>query len=166
MTHQVMPALKFQEDIVTTNNHSHQPTNKKKRSKKVAEEVITDDSISFIEEENTPETTIEFTEPEVLVEEAIVTQRVISEEKPVKPKTHETKAIKNPRSPFKESEPNGHLIRLGEEVVVPGDDLGTAIRVSEDVYREVLPRNSKRSSYILVFPKGSLVPKHSAQKLG
>ena len=161
MIHQVMPVMKFQEDTVTTKNHSHQPTNKKKKTKKVAEEIVTEDSISLIEEDT--ETTVEFAEPEVLVEEVTVE---VTEEKPVKPKTHETKAIKNPRTPFKETEPKGHIIRLGEEVVVPGDDLGTAIRVSEDVYREVLPRNSKRSSYILMFPKGSLVPKHSAQKLG
>lgn len=155
-----MRALRFQEDIVTTKNHSHQPT-KKKKTKKVTEEVVAEESISLIEE--TPETTVEFSEPEVLAEEVTVE---VTEEKPVKPKSHETKAIKNPRAKFAEAEPKGHIIRLGEEVTVPGDDLGTAIRVSEDVYREVLPRNSKRSSYILMFPKGSLVPKHAAQKLG
>ena len=138
---------------MTTSNHSHQPT-KKKRKKAV--EVVTEESISLISEE-TPEVEVTEVTPEV---------EVVEEVKPVKPAKYESKDVKNPRAKYQPTEPKGHIIRVGEEITVPGDDLGNAIRTTEDVYREVFPRNSKRPSFILLFPKNTIVPKHAVRKLG
>ena len=161
-----MPALRFQEASMATTRRTRQQT------KKVAEPIV-EESISLVEEEA----------PEVLAEEAVVTPSVISEvaeeapaevkelviEEPKTPKSkgYQNKAIRKPevKGKYVPAEPKGHIIHLGEEITVPGDDMGNAVVVSEDVYREVLPRNSKRSSFILLYTKGTVVPKFALKKL-
>ena len=84
-------------------------------------------------------------------EEAVVTPSVISEvaeeapievkelviEKPKTPKSkgYQNKAIRKPQTKVKfvPAEPNGHVIHVGEEITVPGDDIGNSVVVSVDV---------------------------------
>jgi hypothetical protein len=105
------------------------------------------------------------------VEEAPVEVKelVIEEPKTPKSKSYQNKAIKKPETKTKTkyvpAEPKGHIIRIGEEITVPGDDMGNSVVVSEDVYREILPRNSKRTSFILLYTKGTVVPKFALKKL-
>ena len=92
---------------------------------------------------------------------------VIEEPKTPKSNGYQNKAVRTPQTKTKyvPAEPNGHVIHIGEEITVPGDDMGNSIMVTEDVYREVIPRNSIRSSYILLYTKGTVVPKYALTKL-
>jgi dsDNA-specific endonuclease/ATPase MutS2 len=163
-----MPALRFQEASMATTRRTRQQT------KKVAEPIV-EETISLTED-ITEEVEINEVTPEVIAEEAIVEvaeeapevkELVIEEPKTPKSKGYQNKAIRKPQTKGKyvPAEPNGHIIHLGEEITVPGDDMGNAVVVSEDVYREVLPRNSKRSSFILLYTKGTVVPKFALKKL-
>jgi hypothetical protein len=59
------------------------------------------------------------------------------------------------------SEPEGHIIRPGEPVRVIGRVVGNQVQVSQDTYREVIPWRSKRSTFVLVYTAGTLIPKSS-----
>ena len=143
----------------------------RQQTKKVAEPVAVEETISLTED-----ITEEVEIAEVIAEEAIVEvaeeapevkELVIEEPKTPKSNGYQNKAVRKPQSKtkFVPAEPNGHVIHIGEEITVPGDDLGNSIVVAEDVYREVIPRNSVRPSYILLYTKGTVVPKHILTKL-
>ena len=149
-----MPALRFQEASMATTRRTHQQT------KKVAEPIV-EETISLTED-IAEEATLEVAEVTPEVKEL-----VIEEPKTPKSKGYQNKAIRTPQTKTKyvPAEPNGHVIHIGEEITVPGDDMGNSIMVTEDVYREVIPRNSIRSSYILLYTKGTVVPKYALTKL-
>ncbi len=144
----------------------------RQQTKKVAE-VTPEEVISLTEDieietvEETPEVVAEEAIVEVAEEAPEVKELIIEEPKTPKSKGYQNKAIRKPETKAKyvPTEPNGHIIRIGEEITIPGDDTGNAIAVSEDVYREVLPRNCKRPSYILLYRKGTIVPKFAVKKL-
>jgi hypothetical protein len=169
MIHQAMPALRFQEALMATTRRTRQQT------KTVTEPVAVEETISLTED-ITEEVEITEVTPEVIAEEAIVEvteeapevkELIIEEPKTPKSKGYQNKAIRKPqiKTKFVPAEPNGHIIRVGEDIVIPGDDMGNSIIVTEDVYREVLPRNCIRSSYILLYTKGTVVPKFALTKL-
>jgi hypothetical protein len=155
-----MPALRFQEASMATTRRTRQQT------KTIAEPIV-EETISLTEEVEIPEVIAEEAIVEVAEEAPEVKELVIEEPKTPKSKGYQNKAIRKPQTKGKyvPAEPNGHIIHLGEEITVPGDDMGNAVVVSEDVYREVLPRNSKRSSFILLYTKGTVVPKFALKKL-
>ena len=139
---------------MATTRRTHQQT--KKVAKPVVEETIS------LTEDIAEEATVEVAEVTPEVKEL-----VIEEPKTPKSNGYQNKAVRKPQSKtkFVPAEPNGHVIHIGEEITVPGDDLGNSIMVTEDVYREVIPRNSVRPSYILLYTKGTVVPKHILTKL-
>ena len=149
-----MPALRFQEASMATTRRTHQQT------KKVTKPVV-EDTISLTED-IAEEATVEVAEVTPEVKEL-----VIEEPKTPKSNGYQNKAVRTPQTKTKyvPAEPNGHVIHIGEEITVPGDDMGNSIMVTEDVYREVIPRNSIRSSYILLYTKGTVVPKYALTKL-
>ena len=149
-----MPALRFQEASMATTRRTHQQT------KKVAEPIV-EETISLTED-IAEEATVEVAEVTPEVKEL-----VIEEPKTPKSNGYQNKAVRTPQTKTKyvPAEPNGHVIHIGEEITVPGDDMGNSIMVTEDVYREVIPRNSIRSSYILLYTKGTVVPKYALTKL-
>ena len=137
----------------------------RQQTKKVTAPVAVEEIISLTEE--APVVVAEEAIVEVAVEAPEVKELVIEEPKTPKSKGYQNKAIRKPatKTKFVPAEPKGHIIRVGEEITVPGDDKGNSIVVTEDVYREVLPRNTKRSSYILLYRKGTVVPKFALKKL-
>ena len=139
---------------MATTRRTHQQT------KKVAEPIV-EETISLTED-IAEEATVEVAEVTPEVKEL-----VIEEPKTPKSNGYQNKAVRTPQTKTKyvPAEPNGHVIHIGEEITVPGDDLGNSIVVAEDVYREVIPRNSVRPSYILLYTKGTVVPKHILTKL-
>ncbi len=142
-------------------------TRRTRQQTKTIAEPIVEETISLTEEVEIPEVIAEEAIVEVAEEAPEVKELVIEEPKTPKSKGYQNKAIRKPqtKSKYVPAEPKGHIIHLGEEITVPGDDMGNAVVVSEDVYREVLPRNSKRSSFILLYTKGTVVPKFALKKL-
>ena len=147
----------------------------RQQTKTVTEPVAVEEAISLTED-ITEEVEINEVTPEVVAEEAIievaeeapeVKELVIEKPKTPKSNGYQNKAVRKAqtKTKFVPAEPNGHIIHIGEDIVIPGDDMGNSIIVSEDVYREVIPRNSIRSSYILLYTKGTVVPKHMLTKL-
>lgn len=57
------------------------------------------------------------------------------------------------------SEPEGRILDVGEEVNFDGTEESGGVRVNEDVYRRVYPGRARRASYLLLFRKGTVVPK-------
>lgn len=56
------------------------------------------------------------------------------------------------------SEPNGHIIRMGEDLHIPATKHDSFAVVDKDVYREIVLRGSKRVSYQLVYTAGTAIP--------
>lgn len=54
--------------------------------------------------------------------------------------------------------PDGHIIRLGEEVTIPADEYKTYAVVKKDVYEETLPMGSKRISFRRLYRAGQTLP--------
>lgn len=135
----------------------------RQQTKKVAEPVK-EEAIAIVEEAVVTPSVISEAPVEAPVE---VKELVIEEPKTPKGKGYQNKAIRKPQTKkaYVPAEPKGHIIRIGEEITIPGDDNGNSIVVSEDVYREVLPRNTKRSSFIILYRKGTVVPKFAVKKL-
>lgn len=143
----------------------------RQQTKTVTEPVAVEETISLTEditeEVEITEVIAEEATVEVAEEAPEVKELVIEEPKTPKSKGYQNKAIRKPqtKTKFVPAEPNGHIIRVGEDIVIPGDDMGNSIIVTEDVYREVIPRNCIRSSYILLYTKGTVVPKFALTKL-
>lgn len=58
-----------------------------------------------------------------------------------------------------EGAPNGIILESGESLVIEGDDDGTYVTVSRDVYRKITPYNARRPTYILLYPRGAKILK-------
>lgn len=83
------------------------------------------------------------------------------EPRPAKPTMMANRA---PQKPYVEGVPNGIIIEPGEDVYLEGDDDGVTVTVSRDVYRKVQPSNTRRPSYVLLYPRGAKVVKSTLQK--
>lgn len=59
----------------------------------------------------------------------------------------------------REGVPNGLILGPDDPIRLEGEDTGTEVIVSRDVYRKVYPRNTKRPTYILLYPRGTRVVK-------
>lgn len=60
----------------------------------------------------------------------------------------------------REGVPPGRILQMGEPDRFEATDMGSFIRVDEDVYREVYPRSTKRPHFILLHRKGEEIPKY------
>lgn len=138
-------------------------TPKKATAKK--SEVIDETAVPVVQSEieDSNETLVADTptpEPEVPVDAPVEASRTVST--PAGPV--ETKEAPQP-SYRPEGAPNGLILKQGDPVRLEGEDAGIAVIVKRDVYREVYPSNSRRPSYVLVYPRGARVLKSTLQRL-
>lgn len=75
----------------------------------------------------------------------------------------DTKEHPQPDYSHVEGVPDGIILAPGEPLRLEGDDDGTAVTVTRDVYRVVYPLGARRPTYVLLYPRGRMVPKSLLQ---
>jgi hypothetical protein len=65
----------------------------------------------------------------------------------------------------REGEPNGLILGPDDPVILEGEDTGTEVVISRDIFRRVYPRNTRRPTYILLYPKGARIAKSTLQRV-
>ena len=65
----------------------------------------------------------------------------------------------------REGEPKGLILGPNDPVRLTGKDTGTEVIVDQDIYRRVHPRNTKRPTYVLLYPKGMKVAKSTLTRV-
>jgi hypothetical protein len=122
------------------------------------QEVVTDtdadtDDIPAQEDITTPEA-----DPADVVQE---TPRVVETDMGIVETKEQPQPVPVPLVKYghREGIPKGAIFEYGQEVVVPGEDHETYILVTEDVFRVTYPYGARRPSYILLYAKGSHIPK-------
>jgi hypothetical protein len=80
----------------------------------------------------------------------------------------ETKVQPHDETPayrVREGEPKGLILGPDDPVRLTGKDTGTEVIVDQDIFRRVYPRNTKRPTYILLYPKGMKVAKSTLTRV-
>lgn len=63
-----------------------------------------------------------------------------------------------------EGAPEGRILEADEELAFDGEEVGNMVVVKENVYRKIVARGSKRTSYVMLYRKGSMVPITTVQR--
>lgn len=66
---------------------------------------------------------------------------------------------------YKSAEPAGQIIREGDDLKISGTEAGDYVIVTEDIWKEFYPANSKRPSYSLLYGAGTAISKHDLDRL-
>ena len=61
--------------------------------------------------------------------------------------------------------PKGHIIKAGDPLTFPGEEVSGGVMTTCDVYREIILRGSKTPTYTLLYRKGTLVAKTALNKI-
>jgi hypothetical protein len=65
----------------------------------------------------------------------------------------------------REGEPKGLILGPDDPIRLTGKDTGTEVIVDQDIFRRVHPRNTKRPTYVLLYPKGMKVAKSTLTRV-
>ena len=70
-----------------------------------------------------------------------------------------------PAYDVREGEPKGLILGPNDPIRLTGKDTGVEVIIDQDIFRRVYPRNTKRPTYILLYPKGMKVAKTTLQRV-
>lgn len=66
---------------------------------------------------------------------------------------------------YEVAEPEGIILDQNDPLELHGDEKDGFLVISDDMYRRVVPKRSKRPTFVLLYRKGTMIPLHTVQRI-